>query len=250
MKLLMSVLLPLVLLAAPAAAQPTLTFGANWSVTLTGQPLVGSPFHIAYDTSRLPQCRGASWGITGYYMTNHGTVQSFPVADATTPGTSAVAVLTPAIGGNMELWFQNWDSTGCSAWDSNLGWNFRTKVWQNPTLTFNENWTHSLFGTLSGGSTLMVDYDIDRLGQCRAYYAQYTAWGVQVYYRIDGGPVQWASLTVGWGEWDTEFRAQAPAFIPIPAGASTLEMWFYNGDRKGCEAYDSRFGQNYHFTIQ
>jgi hypothetical protein len=246
----MSVLLPLLLLATPAAAQPTLTFASNWSVTTTGQPQTGTPLNIVYDLARLPQCRGASWGITGYYMTNHGTVHSFPVADATTPGTAAVAVLNPTLGGNLELWFRNWDSTGCSAWDSNLGWNFHFKVLQNPTLSFHDNWTHSLFGTLQGGTTLMVDYDIDRLGQCRAYYDRYTAWSVHVYYRIDGGPVEMKDLTVGWGEWNTEFRAQAPAFIPLPVGASTLEMWFYNGDRKNCSAYDSVNGQNYHFTIQ
>ncbi len=250
MKLLMSALLPLLFLATPAFAQPTLTFGANWSFTSTGQPQVGQPLNIAYDTTRLPQCRGASWGITGYYMMDHGPVQSFTVANASTPGTQAVAVLNPTLGGNMELWFHNWDSTGCSTWDSNMGWNFQAKVLQNPTLSFHENWTQTQFGTLSRGSTLMVDYDIDRLGQCRAYYAQYTAWNVHVYYRFDGGPWEIKNLTVGWGEYNTLYRAQAPAFIPLPAGATTLEMYFYNGDRKNCAAYDSRYGQNYVFTLQ
>ncbi|MBZ4418959.1 DUF6209 family protein [Myxococcus sp. RHSTA-1-4] len=258
-KLLMSALLPLLCLTsstvfaepqATLSGPPAWTFGANWSVTLTGQPLVGGPLRIVYDLSRLPQCRGASWAITGYAMTNHGPVQSFPVADASTVGTSAEVLLDLTTGGDLEVWFQETDSNGCSAWDSNVGWNFHTQVWQDPTLTFNEGWTHSLFGTLQGGTTLMVDYDIDRLGQCRAYYMNYKAWGVYVNYRFNGGPVTSLPLTVSWGEWNLEFWKQVPAFIPLPQGPATLEMWFSNIDRKNCEAYDSRYGQNYVFTVQ
>ncbi len=96
----------------------------------------------------------------------------------------------------------------------------------------------------------MVDYDIDRLGQCRAMYMNYHAWSVDMQYRFDGGPVQSAPVTLGYGQYNSEFRRQVPAFIPVPAGAQTLELWFVNGDRKGCSAYDSRYGQNYVFAVQ
>ncbi len=260
-KLLMSALLPLLCLATSvvsteALAQstpPTMTFGPNWSVSLSGQPQVGGPLRIVYDLSRLSHCRNpaaGTWSLIGYSMTNRGPVQSFVVANDATVGTTAEVALDLTTGGNLELWFQETNSAGCSNWDSNLYWNYHAKVFQNPTLTFNEGWTHSLFGTLQGGTTLMVDYDIDRLGQCRGQYKDYETWGVQVEYRINGGPVEWKTLTVAWGEWNQEFRKQTPAFIPLPAGPGTIEMWFVNMDRKGCAAYDSRYGQNYVFTFQ
>lgn len=250
-KSLLSALLPLLCLVAfPALAQPTMTFGTNWSVSVTGQPLAGAPLRIVYDTTRLPNCRGPSWAITGYMMTNHGTVTSFPVADASTVGNPAQALVNLTTGGELEVWFQETDGNGCSAWDSNVGWNFHTKVLQNPTISFYEGWTHSVYGTLQGGTTLMVDYDIDRLGQCRAYYLNYKAWGVSVHYRINGGAETTLPLTVSWGEWNAQYWMQAPAFIPLPAGPGTLELWFSNEDRKGCQAWDSNYGQNYVFNFQ
>ncbi|MFP2905075.1 DUF6209 family protein [Pyxidicoccus sp. 3LFB2] len=267
-KLLLTALLPLLCLtssavsaepAAPVEVQsaeasltdpPTLTFGPNWSVALSGQPLVGAPLRIVYDVSRLPHCRGPQWAITGFAMTNHGAVQSFPVANASTVGNPAETLFHPTTGGELELWFQETDSNGCSSWDSNAGWNFHTKVLQDPTLSFHEGWTHSQYGTLQGGTTLMVDYDIDRLGECRAYYLNYKAWNVYVNYRFNGGPVTTESLTVGWGEFGSQYWMQVPAFIPLPAAPATLELWFSNGDRKGCQTYDSRYGQNYVFTVQ
>jgi hypothetical protein len=255
-KLLMSALLPLLCLiplAASAQATPTMTFGPNWSVTLTGQPTAGGQLRIVYDLSRLSFCRAPSvgaWTLTGYAMTNRGPVQSFVVANDATVGTTAEVLLPLTTGGNLELWFQEAHVQGCSNWDSNLNWNHHAKVWQNPTLTFSDNWTQSLHGTLQGGTTLMVDYDIDRLGQCRGQYMNYETWGVWVEYRINGGPVLTHDLTVAWGEWNQEFRKGTPAFIPLPAGPGTLEMWFVNMDRKGCAAYDSRFGQNYVYTFQ
>jgi hypothetical protein len=229
---------------------PTLTFGQNWTVALAGQPNVGGPLRIVYDVSRLPQCRGASWAITGYTMTNHGPIQSFTLANASTVGSVAETQLNLTTGGDLEIWFQVTDSTGCNAWDSNLGWNFHTKVWQDPTLTFKTDWTQSLYGTLRGGSTLMVDYDIGRLPQCRAMYMNYNSWDVSVHYRFDGGAENFALLTLGYGEFNSQYQRQVPAFIPVPVGAHTLEMWFVNGDRKGCVTYDSQYGQNYIFSVQ
>ncbi|ABF89884.1 hypothetical protein MXAN_5102 [Myxococcus xanthus DK 1622] len=269
MKPLLSALLPLLCLAssasaapqAPVAVQsdlaflsgpPTLTFAADWSVTLSGQPEAGGALDIAYDTSRLPLCRGTGWTITGFAMSNRGPVQGFPVADATTVGAIAQTQLALAQGGTLELWFQNTDATGCSHWDSNLQYNFHTWVTQNPTISFHPApaWTYTVHGTLQGGTTLMVDYDLGRIAQCRAQYLNYKAWGTTAHYRINGGPVTMLSLTASWGEWDAEFWRQIPAFIPLPPGPATLELWFSSQDRKGCQQWDSRHGQNYVFAIQ
>ncbi|MFP2957408.1 DUF6209 family protein [Myxococcus sp. 1LA] len=269
MKPLMSALLPLLCLASAAVAAPqapvtvqpapsflsgppSLTFSADWSVTLNGQPEAGGAMDVIYDTARLPLCRGAGWAITGFAMTNRGPVQSFPVADATTAGTVALAPLALSQGGTLELWFQNTDSTGCSTWDSNLQFNFHTWVVQYPMISFHPApaWTYTVHGTLQGGTTLMVDYDIGRIAQCRAQYLDYKAWGTSAYYRINGGPVTSISLTADWGEWNAEFWRQVPAFIPLPPGPATLELWFSTQDRKGCHQWDSRHGQNYVFAIQ
>ncbi|EYF05356.1 DUF6209 family protein [Chondromyces apiculatus] len=236
--------------ASAAFASASLTFNADWSVVRAGQPTTAAPLFISYNTNRLPQCRGTGWTITGYQMTNRGPVSSFPVASAATPGTTASVALNLATGGDLELWFQVTDSTGCSAWDSNYQYNFHADVLQNPTLTYADNGSESQYGTITGGSTLMVDYDIDRLGQCRLGYMNFKTWNVHVHYRIDGGAEQVLPLTVAWGQFDLEFRRQTPAFIPIPVGASEVELWFVGTDRGNCVQYDSEYGQNYVYTVQ
>ncbi|GHG81599.1 DUF6209 family protein [Comamonas sp. JC664] len=269
MKPLMSALLPVLCLASAAFASPpapvavqasvaplsgpaTLTFAADWSVTLSGQAQTDAILAIVYDTTRLPVCRGAGWSITGYMMTSRGPVVGFPLANAATVGTQAQMLLELWQGGTLELWFHNADSTGCSQWDSNLQYNFHTWVKQLPMISFHPApaWTYSVEGVVQGGRMLMVDYDIGRIGRCRAMYMNYKTWDTAAYYRINGGPVTQVSLTTSWGDQNLQYWRQVPAFIPLPAGPGTLELWFGSSDRQGCQQWDTRYGQNYVFAIQ
>ncbi|AKT41503.1 DUF6209 family protein [Chondromyces crocatus] len=236
--------------AAQTSTQPTLTFHDDWTVEQEGQPSTDTPLRIRYDLDRLAQCRGPSWTITGYMMSNRGPVSSFTVASPWTTGPTAELNLAVSRGGNLELWFQVTDANGCSAWDSDHNWNFHTWVTHDPTVTFSADWSETLTGTLQAGSTLMVDYDIGRLPLCRAYYLNYVAWSVSLNYRFDGGEIFTAPLTTTWGEWNLQYWRQIPAFINIPPGVSQVEMWFSNTDRKACQEYDSDYGQNYIYQVQ
>jgi hypothetical protein len=42
---------------------------------------------------------------------------------------------------------------------------------------------------------------------------------------------------------------QAPARISTPPGAATVDLWFGNQDRTGCQGWDSAYGSNYHFEF-
>lgn len=116
--------------AARAAAEVTLTFGADWS-EIAAMPLVeGDTVFVAYDPARLPRCRGVkysnpAWGITGFWRVNGGEVGSFPVVMHSAPPQSRFEV--PA-SGELELWFSNTDVYGCVDWDSNWGGNYRFPV--------------------------------------------------------------------------------------------------------------------------
>jgi len=78
--------LPLLLAGTAAVAQttPVISFNANWSISESAPLVVGGQAQIAYDASRLPQCRTTApdgtptWSITGYHRLG-GVVGSFNV---------------------------------------------------------------------------------------------------------------------------------------------------------------------------
>ncbi len=250
-------LLPVLLLGTVAAAQtpPTLTFNdaaLNWSIVQSGPLVPGGQVKVIYDTDRLPGCRGNAndggpgWAVTGYYQLNDGTVGSFYAGGRPNyPGQSPEAVLDLPEDGSLALWFQVTSMWGCSEWDSNYGNNFRFDV-GHPRIVFLGNWTHTVYGTLKKGGSVVVDYDITRLPGCRQTYNGYQTWDVEVQYRVDGGAVQKAPLTQVVGMFG---REQVPAVLPLPANASWLEMWFHNWDRTSCHTWDSAYGQNYGFGV-
>ncbi|MGZ5969969.1 MAG: DUF6209 family protein, partial [Polyangiales bacterium] len=110
-----------------------------------------------------------------------------------------------------------------------------------PTITFGADWSVKVDGTLRAGGKVDVVYDPARLPDCR---------GTQ-----EGRP-QW-SLGADWSYAGTSGTApvagnMAPAeprfTIDLPV-AGEISMWFENGNRWGCHAYDSAYGANYHFKV-
>ena len=98
------------------------------------------------------------------------------------------------------------------------------------------------------GDSLGIDYDMERLPQCRQLNRN-TAWEIAMHYRFDDGPV--ATLIVA-----DPGMALARDRIEVPSGAHTLALWFENfavangGRDIVCQAWDSVYGQNYTFAIQ
>ncbi|GAA4605657.1 uncharacterized protein YraI [Actinoplanes octamycinicus] len=116
-----------------------------------------------------------------------------------------------------------------------------------PVLRFAADGTDRVDGTLEAGRSVLVDYDLARLAQCRNQYAGGDAWAIGVYYRIDGGPI--ATQPVSRLD-ENRHNVKAPVPIDLPLGAHDLELWFHAGDRAGCSEYDSRSGANYHYAIE
>jgi hypothetical protein len=256
-RLLSLLTLPLLLVGTAAAAQtttPVITFNANWTLAESAPLVAGGQVQVAYDATRLPQCRttlpdgSPGWSLTGYYRLNGGAVGSFDVAGA--PTTGAAPIIALPVAGPLELWFRV-ASAGCEAWDSNYGTNFRFTVQPAgtavpPTIVFQEGWVEYVVGTLKAGQPFVVDYDLDRLPECRLLYNGAPTWEVWVYYRFDNGVTGSTSVTAVSGY----SRFGVPVTLNAPAGARSVSMWFENWDRGYCHRWDSNYSANYRFTLQ
>ena len=106
---------------------------------------------------------------------------------------------------------------------------------------------HKQVGHLVAGQTLTVKYDTNRLDKCTAAGRLYQSYTV-AYYRFDNGEIQTTGSF-------TELLDSKDSIV-IPQNAQSLEIWFRNytlANPTGpavCDAYDSDFGNNYHFEIQ
>lgn len=256
MRHLVSALTALVSVTVAASAQatpPVITFDANWSVTQSAPLVAGQPAVFRYDTNRLPSCRATyngspAWAISAMYQADtSSTVPTLMVTNGSNASNPVDVPFTVPYGVDLAVWFHNSDDWGCSTWDSSYGQNYHFAIQSPPTIHFNVDWTNPVAGTLKAGAPIAIDYDVRRLSTCRSTYGSSPAWYVDVSYRFDGGTIYNASLSYVPGGAQGQ---QTPAVISAPAGAHQVEMWFTNGDVNGCQAYDSRYGQNYVFTLQ
>jgi hypothetical protein len=221
---------------------------ADWRITPSA-PIVGTgQVRIRYDLARLPNCRARkyglpAWDIVLYWRIDGGPVSSIPVTRLVNADREPFEpVFTLPAGRDLEMWFHSSDVAGCSEWDSNYGRNHHLRI-EPPTAhlaRFAADWTQTVSGVPS--TELVVDYDLRRLPACRASYNGYATWYVRVYASFDGGEPQTAELTQVIGEGT---RWQAPGRLSVPEGARSAQLWFEAGDRSGCHAWDSAYGQNY-----
>jgi hypothetical protein len=106
------------------------------------------------------------------------------------------------------------------------------------TLGFAANWSQQQSDAIRAGEQLTIEYAAERLPDCRASYRGQDAWNIAGYARfLPGGEVQSGAV------------AKQPLIIDVPADATHVELWFQNTDNTGCNAWDSRYGQNYRFEI-
>ena len=113
------------------------------------------------------------------------------------------------------------------------------------TLTFAGDYSESQSGTLRAGGTVRLDYDLDRIEDCRGTQGGIPQWGATAVYWGDDGEEQTIGLTEIVGD---EIRA-TDAILTVPEGEK-LSMYFYVNNTWGCIAYDSDFGANYHFEVE
>lgn len=241
--------------AAASAPSPTLVFAADWSVTQSAPVISGGKATVRYDLARLPHCRTQyrgfpAWDIEARWATDGGVAHSLPVTTLSSDGTRVGTDITIDVppGRDLALWFHASDESGCEEWDSSYGRNYHVAlVADAPVVHFRwPGFGDDVEGSLAAGADLLIDYDIRRLPVCRQDYNGLQTWDVTVGYRFDGGAAASASLTTTPTPYE---RLAAPARIAAPAGARTMELWFENHDRAGCQRWDSAYGSNYRFTL-
>ena len=116
--------------AEGALGEARITFGADFSETVSGKLRAGDPIEIAFDASRLSTCRGEQggvpqWAITAHYRVNGGSVHAITVAGLMA---ESPALIVPESAGTLEIWFSITNKWGCHAYDSNFGENYRFQL--------------------------------------------------------------------------------------------------------------------------
>ena len=111
------------------------------------------------------------------------------------------------------------------------------------TLTFGGDFGVSVSGSLQKGKKVRVAYDASRLTACRGDQNGHPGWTITGYYTIGSGSVH--SFEAGGF---SPSGGTEPPVLTLDASGD-LQVWFQNNSVWGCNAYDSAFGKNYHFTV-
>ena len=123
-------------------------------------------------------------------------------------------------------------------------------------LRFLPNWQQAGEGQISRGNSVAIEFDPERLTGCRRRdWRGAELWDIEALARFHPrGELLHGSLldrirTSG------AVTALVPKSLelPVPSDAQQLEIWFHNYDYAAaggrCDAWDSRFGENYWFDI-
>lgn len=108
------------------------------------------------------------------------------------------------------------------------------------TLRFDRAGSPLLSGTLVGGQTAKLVYDLDRIVGCRS-----DAWAVTAYVLADG---ETEPQTLALSRLDDEEVVPVDAHFTVP-NTSQLAVWFTVHDAYGCLSYDSNESANYQFAV-
>ena len=114
------------------------------------------------------------------------------------------------------------------------------------TLRFARDWSERADGPIVAGRSIRIDYDLDRLTACRGSTNGSDVWGITGFASFDGAEAQTFEVT----RLVNGRAVRAPIELSIPAHAQSVELWFSNTNRWGCNAYDSNEGANYQFDIE
>lgn len=125
-----------------------------------------------------------------------------------------------------------------------------------PRVDFALGWQTQAHGALVAGQAFTLGYDIRRLEDCRGTHNGYPAWDVTASVRfLPSGQVVEGSVRGFDSPTGTPSNANAvslPLDVTIPAGTTSLEVWFKNftGAGSTCVAWDSNLGNNYRFDVE
>lgn len=121
-------------------------------------------------------------------------------------------------------------------------------------IDFFESYSHYATGPRRQGAYLEVNFDLDRLPECRNTHNGYPAWDTRANLLFHPGE-QLFSGSVRQFVTDngrpTNQATEVPFWVQIPNDATEVEIWFENFSGAGstCHTWDSNYGQNYRFEI-
>jgi hypothetical protein len=121
-------------------------------------------------------------------------------------------------------------------------------------LRFLPNWQQENEGEISRGHTVAIEFAPERLPRCRQNWRGAEVWDIEAFARFHPrGELLHASLldrvrTAG----VVTMLVPKPMELAVPIDARQLELWFHNFTEFGgqCDAWDSRFGENYWFNVR
>jgi hypothetical protein len=121
-------------------------------------------------------------------------------------------------------------------------------------LRFLADWTSVLTGDLAQGGKLEIEFDPRRLPQCRLNWRGAEVWDITGYARFHpSGEVFSGSLLqrIAPSGGIVTTLQPTPWEVPVPFDSAQVELWFHNFYQMSsrCDAWDSRFSQNYWFDV-
>lgn len=114
------------------------------------------------------------------------------------------------------------------------------------TLSFLGGYTQRQHGAIVAGDRLEIDYELGRLTTCRDTHNGYRFWSLDAYAQFQPSGQTVSGSVVG---------SNGPTIYPmpfvtdVPAGTTSVAIWFHNYSPPSCEGWDSNLGANYVFPV-
>lgn len=113
-------------------------------------------------------------------------------------------------------------------------------------LDFAADFTVAADGAIVAGDRLEVDYALARLTACRDTHDGFRFWSLDAYAQFQpGGQLVTGTVVASNGA----ASSAVPFVTDVPAGATSVALWFRNYSPPSCEGWDSSYGANYAFAV-
>jgi uncharacterized protein DUF6209 len=127
----------------------------------------------------------------------------------------------------------------------------------NTTVQFLEDWRQAQTGPIERGGRLRLEYEMRRLPRCFTKWRDAEVGDITAYVRFHPrGEIVSGSVVAPVRDRENPpgvviGHVPAPFEIVVPSDATQAEIWFHNFYQTSsrCDAWDSRFGENYWFEI-
>jgi hypothetical protein len=148
----------------------------------------------------------------------------------------------------------DFENLGLSAYNTYAGGDLGVCQPMVGDLWFSKEWMTTAYGARRQGGYLRVNYELERLPECRGTHNGYPCWDIVAHVRfLPGGQEASGSVRrfVTQNGTPTNQAEAVPFVTLIPEDADQVQVWFENfsGCGQSCSAWDSNYGDNYEFDI-